>query len=400
MTVNINTTVRQAYDVVVVGGGIAGVSAAVAAGRAGCKVLLLEKGVSLGGLATSGLISWYEPLCDGTGKQMIGGIAEELLHLAVSVGFDNLPSRWGGEGNPERKNDRYSTFFSPTFFSLALDSYVCGAGVDILFDTRVTYPVMEGKCCRGVLVENVDGREFFPAEVVIDSTGDATVAFRAGIPCEIGENYLTYVAHGYDIQSISQCAEDKNLTRFRKWINCGSSFSGKGHPAGMPCFHGDNADELTRFVLTGRELLRNKYEGSDRKTRDLMMLPSMPQFRKIRHIIGKTVFDGTEEGVVCADSIGSAGNFKQSGKRYTIPYSTLYHPDYPNILTAGRIISAVGEGWEITRVIPVCALTGQAAGVAAALAVRRKVPVNLIPYAELYKDLLSNGVIFETMDKS
>ena len=77
------------YDVIVVGGGIAGVCASVASARQGLSVLLIEKGVNLGGLATSGLISWYEPLCDGTGKKVISGLAEELIKLSVSCGFDN-----------------------------------------------------------------------------------------------------------------------------------------------------------------------------------------------------------------------------------------------------------------------------------------------------------------------
>ena len=69
---------RENYDVIVVGGGIAGIAAAVSAAREGMKTFLIEKSFNLGGLATGGLISWYEPLCDGKGNQMIFGIAEEL----------------------------------------------------------------------------------------------------------------------------------------------------------------------------------------------------------------------------------------------------------------------------------------------------------------------------------
>ena len=83
---SVPTKIREAYDVIVVGGGIAGISAAVAAGRLGSRVLLIEKGILLGGLATVGLISWYEPLCDGEGTQLIGGIGEELIRLSTSVG--------------------------------------------------------------------------------------------------------------------------------------------------------------------------------------------------------------------------------------------------------------------------------------------------------------------------
>ena len=78
------------FDVIVVGGGIAWICAAVSAARSGVSVLLIEKSINLGGLATSGLISWYEPLCDGKGKQMIYGMAEELIRLCAKYSFDNL----------------------------------------------------------------------------------------------------------------------------------------------------------------------------------------------------------------------------------------------------------------------------------------------------------------------
>ena len=76
---------KQPYDVVVVGGGIGGIAAAVAAAREGAKTILLEKQINLGGLGTVGLISWYEPLCDGKGKKMIAGIGEELIKLLTCI---------------------------------------------------------------------------------------------------------------------------------------------------------------------------------------------------------------------------------------------------------------------------------------------------------------------------
>ena len=77
-------------DVVVAGGGIAGISAALAAARSGAKVLLIEKQCILGGLATAGLVTIYLPLCDGRGNQMSHGIAEELFHLSISQGVQEL----------------------------------------------------------------------------------------------------------------------------------------------------------------------------------------------------------------------------------------------------------------------------------------------------------------------
>src|SRR5512139_1604324 len=86
--------VADTYDVVVVGGGIAGVSAALAARRSGCRVLLIEKSVVLGGLATLGFIAYYLPLCDGRGKKVTGGISEELLHLSIKYGYHDLQPEW------------------------------------------------------------------------------------------------------------------------------------------------------------------------------------------------------------------------------------------------------------------------------------------------------------------
>lgn len=392
---NIETVTKKAHDIIVVGGGIGGVSAAVAAARSGASVLLIEKSINLGGLATRGLISWYEPLCDGEGNRMVGGIGEELIRLSVSVGLEDLPAHWGGTAFRDNPARRYATHFSPTFFSLALDRWVLSAGVELVLDSHATYPVMEGKRCKGILVEDAGGRSLYPARMIVDATGDATVAYRAGIPCVTGENFLSYWVHEFTHESAKIYAADGNLANFRRWNCAGSAANGTGHPKGLKTFHGDSAEEITEFVLCGKEMMWKRYEGSDPASREIMTMPEMPQFRTVRHIVGKSTFLGTEDGVDCADSIGAIGDFRRSGTHYTIPYSTLYHPDYPNLMTAGRIISAEGEGWEITRVIPGCALTGEAAGVAAALALSYGDSADAVPYDTLRAALVSRGVRFE-----
>src|SRR5512135_3443302 len=86
--------VRGVYDVAVVGGGIAGVAAAVAAARAGAKTCLIEKEHALGGLATLGLVVFYLPICDGCGRQVIAGLGEELLKISIKYGPDEIPAAW------------------------------------------------------------------------------------------------------------------------------------------------------------------------------------------------------------------------------------------------------------------------------------------------------------------
>ncbi len=389
------TNIKGAHDVIVVGGGIAGIAAAVSAARQGVSVLLIEKQVNLGGLATVGLISWYEPLCDGEGKQMIGGVCEELIRLAVKYGFDTLPVSWGGDGYAKERSNRFSTFYSPTMFELALNRYVTDAGVELLYDSRATYPDMDGNVCRGVIVENVSGRELYPAKVVIDASGDATLCYRAGMPCENGENYLCYLVHEFDRTGAEKYVNDHgDISRFRNWKNSGSDLD--GHPEGMKRFVGVEADEVTAFMLAGKKRLMQKYEesGIDRHAHEIMMVPTMPQFRKIRRICGEATFDGETEALGCDRCIGVTGDFREKGKHFALPYEVLYNKSFANILAAGRIISSEGDGWEITRVIPVCALTGQAAGVAAAIASKDGCDVADVHYPKLKAALVNTGVIF------
>ena len=123
---------EKLYDVIVVGGGLAGVAAALEADRSGLKTLLLEKTILWGGLVTSGLVPIYMPLCDGKGRQVTFGIAEELLKISIKYGPDNLPAVWAGKSRkdkieyeelyPESGMDRrYATLFNPFSFVFGLD---------------------------------------------------------------------------------------------------------------------------------------------------------------------------------------------------------------------------------------------------------------------------------------
>lgn len=371
---------KRTYDVIVVGGGIAGVSAAVSAAREGVSVLLMEKSFNLGGLATGGLISWYEPLCDGEGHQMIYGIAEELIRLSAKYGFDNLPQKWGGDGRNQPRNERYSCFYSPGIFAAALDEYVTDNGVKLLFDTLGTYPVMEGGHCRGMIVENLNGREFYEAKVVVDATGTATVMHRAGVPTVKGKNYITYIAHWYDMKQVEKLQEDGDVCAFRKWMNTGSDMFGNGHPEGVDLISGVTAEGITTYMVEGKKSLLRKVAEKDRQRFDVMSIPDMPQLRTIRRIVGKCDFNAVD-GETYEDSIGNCGDFRPGGKgkHYQIPFGALYHEGFDNLLAAGRIISAPqGDGWEVARVIPVCALTGEAAGKAAAICVKQQVGLEKI----------------------
>lgn len=199
--------VRGAYDVVVAGGGLAGTAAALAAKRAGKKTLLLEKSNLLGGLGTIGLINLFVPMCNGRGRQIISGMAEEFLRLSIKNGFDTLPLAWR-DGEPKKPTEeRYVTRYSAQIFALELLNLLVEEGVDILLDCIASQPVMNDGKCTGLVTESKSGREFVEAGVVVDATGDADILYRAGVPTVQGKNFFTYIAFAATLDSCRKAAD-------------------------------------------------------------------------------------------------------------------------------------------------------------------------------------------------
>ncbi len=380
--------VKSAYDIVVVGGGVAGVAAAVSAARSGMKTLLLEKMALLGGLATEGLINWWEPLCNAEGKKLISGVSEEILRRTIQYGPDRLPEAWRTEGVWEQKTDkRYVTHFSPTVMSLVLTDMLLEAGVHIRFDSLATYPEMEDKRVKGVLVETVSGTEYYPCRAVIDATGTCILFHRAGAPCREGQNFMSFYTH------IMTFEEGKKYDTFnvRKWHVTGAGMLGNGQPEGYPLTAGTTSDEVTNYLLKGQTMLFQELKAKDRFAQEIIDLPRMPQFRMIRHIVGG--YEMTMEDLYRpqTDSIGTCGYFGHKGYWFEIPYRSLYVPGFPNIWAAGRVISADGDAWDAIRVIPVAAETGEAAARAAVLAVQKQIDAEDICIEELQQVLRKNN---------
>ncbi len=148
------------YDVVVAGGGMAGIGAAVAAARSGCKTLLLEKETALGGLATIGLVNI--PL------DFISGIGGEMMRL-----LREADAEWHRNSDPEKHK-------------LILDRMLTGCGCDLLLDSYAVESIVEGDCVRGLVVESKSGRQAVLAKRIIDCTGDADAAYFAGCDCMVG----------------------------------------------------------------------------------------------------------------------------------------------------------------------------------------------------------------------
>lgn len=372
---------KKDYDVVVVGGGIAGVAAAVSASRCNKKTLIIEKAIAFGGLATMGLINWYEPLCDTNGKKMMGGICEELIRLACSESFNSLPDEWK-ENTDFVEGKIYAAKYSNNMFVMQLDEYLKKNNVDIILDTLATFPVMEGNTVTGVVCETKEGKVHYGCKVIIDASGDADIINRAGVPTVDGDNWLSFIAQCIKRDFIKEYFEkNENANVLIKNQAAGSGTWGKGQPEGQPKLKGLSAEDVTEMSLKGRALFLEKLRELDEKDRIVTQLPTVAQFRTTRRIKGEYEFSGKEDGEKFYDAIGSFGDWRARlnigvpVSHFQLPYRTLYNKDFPNILAAGRIVSAYDDGWELTRVIPVCALTGEAAGYAASISIDDNVDV-------------------------
>ena len=386
------------YDVIVTGGGIAGVAAALAARRAGLQVLIVEKSVMFGGLATLGLIAHYLPLCDGHGRKVIGGIAEELLKLSVKYGYGEVPEAWRSGTDPGEGAERYAVKYSGHTFALALDELIEAEGIDVVLDTVFCRPVMQGRRCQALVVENKSGRAAYRAEVVVDATGDADVMARAGAGIVEGENQLSV---WYYATSLGRMAAAAGSGRLEDGVELAvhgtvlNSGGGESPEAGeTEVYRGIGAEQVTGMIMAGRRLLRceSPYVRSDRSA-CVLTLPGTPQFRKTRRIRGTEEMKPGSAFEAQPNSVGCVCDWRAAGPVFEVPYGSLIAPGIANVITAGRSVAAEGDMWEVMRVIPPAALTGQAAGSAAAIAVENQTPVDRVPIGLLQERLASGGVI-------
>ena len=377
---------HEGYDLIVAGGGIAGISAALAAARAGRRVLLLERMFALGGLATLGLVTIYLPLCDGMGHQLCFGIAEELLRLSISHGWERgYPDTWLS-GSGEHGSQRYEVRYNAQVFAILSEQLLTREGVTILYGTTVCQVLRSHNKITHLIAENKDGRFAIPVRSAVDATGDADLFALAGEPTRLyakgnlpaawfyetraGANTLHRVGAA-DVLSDDASAEIPDAVRGGRISGIDS---GELSHALISC----HAQSLQTF-------LKN---GPVSESHSLSALATIPQLRMTRCICGAYTLDDTEEHRRFEDSIGMTGDWRKRGPAYELPLRTLHTAGLENCMAAGRIISVTDAMWDVTRVIPVCAVTGQAAGLAMAMTDE----LSSLHAADLQKGLAAQGV--------
>ena len=378
-------------DVLVIGGGVAGIAAALAARRNGARVTLLEKGIVLGGLATLGHVCVFLAIDDGAGNKIYGGLTEELLHLTFKYGPSDLPPEWKrGVWHVDNPSGRYRTTFNIPAAVIAFDEIMEQEGVDVVFDTVFSEPIMGGDVCRGVIAENKSGRTAYMAKMIIDASGDADVFARAGAECVEGGSPVTHWTYEATFEKMKEGIEAGDILKAftLRWFGLGP-----GNPK-AELVKGIDSEGVNTYIRHSRApVLEFLKTNERRKDYAMMTMPFMPQFRMTRMIRGLKQFE-LRDGEFCETSVGCMTPGLGTGKLpvYEFPYEALLDERIANIAAAGRIVaSADGDGWAQTRYIPACTLTGEAAGTAAALAIKEGCILRDLPIAKLQKALEEAG---------
>lgn len=417
------TPVVADVDVLVVGGGPAGVGAALAAGREGAKTLLVERHGMLGGMWTAGLVN---PLFDFRQK---GWLVEEII--------ERLEAEGAWRPHPHR-----ATFDLDTMVRL-LEEMMAEAGVEFWYHVLMTDAIVEDGHARGVIVESKAGREAILAQVVVDCTGDGDVAARAGVPYELGrpaDGLLQPMTLMFEIEGLDGYEQPPKHQTYDAMIDAIEQHGlGIEPPFGrvnytpaiilMPRL--DSAvvqathiyrlnaldpRDVTRGIVTGRRQARDLMEVMRHMPglENVRLIRTAPTLgiRETRRVCGqyRLTMDDLAEGrrfddaiTFCAFGVDihepAPGAGVPSGhgakmKPYEIPYRCLLPQEIEGLLVAGRCISGSHEAHASYRVTGTCMAMGQAAGLAASWAAAEGSPPSQVPGPALRDRLIERGVGF------
>lgn len=412
-------------DLVVVGGGPAGIAAAVAGARNGLSVTLLERYPYLGGLASGGMVLVLDDMCNGN-EVTVRGLCSELIDRMTGMGLCVTPpeadwvsdeikfqqwARWGVYNFHSHQKPQpicYASAFDPDGFKRASNDMVAEAGVNLRLHSWFSRAIVEESVVKGVVCETKAGRQAVLGKVVVDATGDLDVAASAGAAHSHGSFIVTTVFRlgGVDTQEAERfeyeepeafAAADREAKRVmggsweRWWLKTpldGVVWCNCPHMAG---FDGTSVEDLTRADARGRERIAALVEYARANMpgfRNAFVIDVAPQLgvRTSRLLEGAYVM--SKEDVATrrhfADSVAR-------GRDYYYPYRSLLPRDVGQLLVAGRHYSSTAAAQRISREIPPCMAMGEAVGVAAAVALEQGVSVDKVDIAKVQRLLREQG---------
>ena len=447
--------VQSHYDVIVAGGGTAGLAAAIAAGRNGVKTLLIEKNGYIGGTSVMGIP--FLGVFDGNGKQAAAGIMEEIVQRLMkeggSIGHVH-GARWSNKGHMQ--GDKFTlTPFDSEIFKYVAQEMILEADVDILLHTWISGVVKDGNCIKGLNILNKSGMNTIFADVIIDTTGDADVCAFAGALMihkeHVQNSSILFVMNNVDMDELLDGLErNENLDGWGWWhsrVVKAKKLDGDTlspiHIAGhFKPFDDDSevtftavserpgevylnatrtvdidatdAESLTKGEISERRNIKHLVEGLNARVPGFkhayVSRTSELGIRESRSVVGDYVLSGEDVfgsklfndtialGAYPSDIHDPKGGktqftFIKEGGSYGIPYRCLIPKDLDGLLMAGRIISTTQDANGTIRLQGTAIVQGQAAGTAAALAVKSNVGVRHVPIDLLQKSLLDQGAI-------
>ncbi len=443
-------------DVLVLGGGPAGLCAAIAAARTGAKTTLIEKSGYAGGMATAGLVAPFMTCYDsGGGTMLIRGLFEEIVDRLVAMGGAIHPSLVPTSSSFTSYitvGHIHVTPFRAEALKLLADRMLAEAGVKVLYHTAFVDAEVVGDRIERVIVVKKEGLAAILPKVVVDCTGDGDCAAAAGVPYTLGngEGRIQPASMFFRIGNVNSARIDADIEAnrdnfYRKdgvnyrslhwWVSkAREAGDWKLNRVSIGLFRGVDEDEwsintsrimgidgtssesLTQGEQVGREqvaeifaFLKKYVPGCENAK--LLQSGDTLGIRETRHIHGmKTmVLDDVlscrvpeDTILIAANSVDVHGRFGPTsneyitipeGKYYGIPYGCLVPENRANLLVAGRCISAESEAAGAIRVMPPCMGMGQAAGTAAALACSGCVDARELDVTALRAELEKNGVL-------
>lgn len=424
-------TVRPLWktDVVVVGSGSAGATAALAAAEQGAAVTLVERYGFMGGTSTQVLDTFYGFYTPGAApRKVVGGLPDRIVDELMQRGLAFVRPSTYGAGN--------GITYDPETLKVVWETLALRAGVRLLYHTLVIDVLLDGNRVTGLIAATKGGLVKLEAEVVIDASGDADVAAAAGVPFEGAENggprqsgTTTFRMINVDVARASQVKKDELHARMQTAIDVGGyrlpRREGSVHItplAGVmatnmtrvPNVDPSDPEQLTHDEVEGRcqaleyvRFLRDCVPGYEHA--NLASLSVQLGIRESRRIFGD--YRLTRQDVLAAckfdDAVARCGapiedhhpggdtrwEYLPEGETYDVPYRCLLPQGAQGLLVAGRCLSADHDAHASVRSMGQCMAMGQAAGVAAALAVKRRLTPREVPVLELQDRLRALGAV-------
>ena len=420
-------------DVLVVGGGPSGTAAAIAAARTGAEVVLLERANHLGGLSTGGLVIWIDRMTDWSGQQIIRGMASDLLDRLPKGAVAGPPrGLWGRADDVTAAywRERTAAFhgivtWSPTIdpehLKLASQEMVLESNVHLVLHAWGSVPLMDGNRVTGAIFESKEGRMAIRAAVTIDGTGDGDIFHRAGAANETDVDER-------DIHSCINTAWTFGGVDMPRWIAFKTGQKdefaafmerGRGFCDGLferpfvswrddvALFMGPrlagysavNVEDQTEVEIRSHRLMARHldvYRAHAPGFENAFLMLSAPQLgvRHARRLVGvdKVTRDDWPTGAVRPDEIGVSPSLSPKFPNISVPYGCLVPATTDGLLVTGRAISCDATSHSFLREVPQCWLTGQAAGVAAAIAVGQGVAPRHVAIGRVQNELRRQGV--------